>query len=46
MTKKAKIITALGLMGVLFIGTGMHQTEAKKKAAEMKKLVEAERAFL
>lgn len=32
MTKKAKIITALGLMGVLFIGTGMHQTEAKKKA--------------
>ena len=33
MTKKTKIITALGLMGVLMLGTGMQQTEAKKKAA-------------
>lgn len=33
MTKKTKIITALGLMGVLMLGTGMHPTEAKKKAA-------------
>ncbi|MCR5757730.1 MAG: hypothetical protein K6F95_07470 [Selenomonas sp.] len=32
MTKKAKIITALGLMGVLFMGTGMNQADAKKKA--------------
>lgn len=33
MTKKTKIITALGMMGVLMLGTGMQQTEAKKKAA-------------
>lgn len=32
MNKKAKIITALGLMGVLFMGTGMQQADAKKKA--------------
>lgn len=32
MNKKAKIITALGLMGVLFMGTGMNQADAKKKA--------------
>lgn len=32
MTKKAKIIAALGLMGVLFMGTGMNQADAKKKA--------------
>ncbi len=30
MQKKAKIITALGLMGVLFMGTGMTSTEAAK----------------
>ena len=32
MNKKAKIITALGLMGVLFMGTGMQQVDAKDKA--------------
>ncbi len=32
MNKKAKIIAALGLMGVLFMGTGMNQADAKKKA--------------
>ena len=32
MNKKAKIITALGLMGVLFMGTGMQQADAKDKA--------------
>ena len=32
MNKKAKMITALGLMGVLFMGTGMNQADAKKKA--------------
>ena len=32
MNKKAKIITALGLMGVLYMGTGMQQADAKDKA--------------
>ena len=32
MNKKAKMLTALGLMGVLFMGTGMNQADAKKKA--------------
>jgi hypothetical protein len=32
MNKKAKIITALGLMGVLFMGTGMQHADAKDKA--------------
>ena len=32
MNKKAKIITALGLMGVLFMGTAMQQVDAKDKA--------------
>ncbi|SHK50501.1 hypothetical protein SAMN05216582_1062 [Selenomonas ruminantium] len=32
MRKKAKIITALGLMGVFFMGMGMSQADAKKKA--------------
>lgn len=34
MNKKARIITALGLMGVLLLGTGMPQADAKKKAAQ------------
>ena len=32
MNKKAKIITALGLMGIVIMGTGMNQADAKKKA--------------
>lgn len=41
MNKKAKIITALGLMGVLFMGTGMNQADAKKKAPAQTEQVQA-----
>mgnify|MGYP002626231536 CR=1 FL=1 len=34
MNKKTKIITALGLMGIVFMGTGMNQADAKKKAPQ------------
>ena len=37
MNKKAKIITALGLMGIVIMGTGMNQADAKKKRPKQKR---------